>query len=95
VELNMGANTKRAQTWPPQGNDRRLSRTHEIERTLLHIKGLVYVRAILENEGASPVEIAEHSAELERQRRHLADLVRAFYADDRDGRRTPTSRLGR
>jgi hypothetical protein len=71
---------------------RRRPRPREIEQTLLHIKGLVYARAILEDERASPVEIAEHSAELERQRRHLADLVRDLYGVDRDSRRTPTSR---
>jgi hypothetical protein len=53
-------------------NGRRLSRTHEIERTLLNIKGLVDARAIFEDERASLGELAEHSAELERQRLHLA-----------------------
>jgi hypothetical protein len=56
------------------------SRAHEIEQTLLHIKGLVFARAILEGRGAAPVELAEHAAELEHQRRHLAELVRDAYA---------------
>jgi hypothetical protein len=55
-------------------------RERKIERTLLHIKGLVYACAILEDQGASAVELAEHTAELERQRRRLAELVRDVYA---------------
>jgi hypothetical protein len=47
----------------------------DIDRLLLHIKGLVLVRALLEAQGASRAEIAEHSAELERQRERLAELV--------------------
>jgi hypothetical protein len=82
--VNMGTNAIPAST--PRRFRR--PRTHEIAQTLLHIKGLVYARAILEDEGASPVELAEHSAELERQRRRLANLVRDFYAGDRDCRRT-------
>jgi hypothetical protein len=54
-----------------------LPRESEIDRLLLHIKGLVFVRALLEEQGASAVEIAEHSAELEREREQLARLVRA------------------
>jgi hypothetical protein len=62
----------------PSRHAGRLLRSREIEQTLLQIKGLVYARAILEDEGASAVELAEHTAELERQRRHLAELVRGF-----------------
>jgi hypothetical protein len=54
------------------------SRALEIEQTLLHLKGLVFARAILEDRAASALELAEHAAELERQRRHLAELVRDF-----------------
>jgi hypothetical protein len=54
-----------------------LPRESEIDRLLLHIKGLVFVRALLEEQGASAVEIAEHTAELERERERLARLVRA------------------
>jgi hypothetical protein len=50
----------------------------EIEQTLLQIKGLVFARAILEGRGASALELSEHTAEIERQRRHLAELVRDF-----------------
>jgi hypothetical protein len=50
----------------------------EIEQTLLQIKGLVFARAILEGRGASALELSEHTAEIEHQRRHLAELVRDF-----------------
>jgi hypothetical protein len=32
----------------------------EIEQTLLHLKGLVFARAILEGRGASALELSEH-----------------------------------
>jgi hypothetical protein len=47
----------------------------DIDQVLLHIKGLVLVRALLEAQGASQAAIADHSAELERQRERLAELV--------------------
>jgi hypothetical protein len=47
-----------------------------IDSVLLHIKGLVFVRALLEEQGASRAEIAEHTAEIERERDRLAALVR-------------------
>jgi hypothetical protein len=47
----------------------------DLNRLLLHIRGLVLVRALLEARGASQAEIADHSAELERQRERLAELV--------------------
>ena len=61
-------------------------RESEIDRVLLHIKGLVYVRALLEAQGASEAEIAEHTAELERKRERLARLVRAEASSQRVGR---------
>jgi hypothetical protein len=54
-----------------------LPREAELDRVLLHIKGLVFVRALLQEQGASEAEIAEHTDELERQRERLAQLVRA------------------
>jgi hypothetical protein len=48
----------------------------EIESVILHIKGLVFVHALLEAHGAGEAELAEHRAELARQRRRLAELVR-------------------
>ena len=48
----------------------------EIDGVLLHIKGLIFASALLEQRGASESELAEHAAELQRERRHLAELVR-------------------
>ena len=48
----------------------------EIDGVLLHIKGLIFARALLEQRGASESELAEHAAELQRERGHLAELVR-------------------
>jgi hypothetical protein len=47
----------------------------EIDSVALHIKGLLYVSALLEAQGAREAELAEHRAELARQRRRLADLL--------------------
>jgi hypothetical protein len=47
----------------------------ELESLSLHIKGLLFVQALLEARGAGPAELAEHRAELERERRRLAELV--------------------
>jgi hypothetical protein len=51
--------------------------TREIDRLLLQIRGLVLVRALLEARGAGQSEIAAHTAELERQRERLSELVQA------------------
>ncbi len=48
----------------------------EIDRLLLRIKGLVYVRELLRERGASETELEEHSAELGRLRWRLARLVK-------------------
>jgi hypothetical protein len=48
----------------------------EIDDLLLHLKGLVLVRGLLEERGVSEVDIAEHTHEIERLRARLADLVR-------------------
>ncbi len=48
----------------------------EIDRLLLRIKGLVYVRELLRQRGASETELEEHSAELGRLRWRLARLVK-------------------
>ena len=47
----------------------------EIDQLLLMIKGLVYVRAILEERGVDPAVIEEHTRELERLRERLAAVV--------------------
>ena len=49
----------------------------ELDDLLLHLRGLVLVRGILEQRGASAAELEEHSAEIERLRERLAGLVRA------------------
>jgi hypothetical protein len=50
--------------------------TGELDDVLLRLKGLVFVRSILEERGATREEIDEHSAEIERLRERLAELVR-------------------
>ena len=47
----------------------------ELDDVLLHLRGLVLVRGILEQRGASAAEIEEHSIEIERVRERLARLV--------------------
>jgi hypothetical protein len=48
----------------------------EIDDLLLHIRGLVLVRALLTERGASREELDEHTRELERLRERLADRIR-------------------
>jgi hypothetical protein len=55
---------------------RRRTMDQKIEGVVLQIKGLVFARVLLEQRGASEAELAEHSAELNRQRDRLAELVR-------------------
>jgi hypothetical protein len=40
------------------------------------MKGLIFARALLEQRGASESELAEHAAELQRERGRLAELAR-------------------
>jgi hypothetical protein len=47
----------------------------EVEDLLMRIRGLVFVRAILEERGASAAELDEHQREIERLRRRLAHSV--------------------
>ncbi len=49
---------------------------HELEDLVLHLKGVVHVRALLEDRGAPAAEIEAHSAEIERLRARLAQLAR-------------------
>jgi len=49
----------------------------DTERLLVRLRGLVLVRDLLERRGASWPEIEAHSAEIERVRWRLADVVRA------------------
>jgi hypothetical protein len=47
----------------------------EIDDLLLHIRGLVLVREILRQRGASAAELEAHTAELERLNDRLAELA--------------------
>jgi hypothetical protein len=47
----------------------------EVDDRLLHLKGLILVRGLLERRGASGAELLEHSAEIARVRAELAQLV--------------------
>ncbi len=51
-------------------------RFREIDDLVLHLKGLVLVRELLERRGADSAEIESHSAEIERVRERLAGAVR-------------------
>jgi hypothetical protein len=50
--------------------------SRELNDLLLSLKGLVLVRALLEDRGASEAEIRQHGNEIERLRARLAELVR-------------------
>ena len=54
----------------------------ELDDLVLGLKGLVHVRALLESRGASPAELDEHTAEIDRIRGRLAELVKE---ESRDG----------
>ena len=54
---------------------------NDVEELLLGIKGLIFARAILEQRGASEVELEEHQREIERLRWRLASLIRDGDAD--------------
>jgi len=47
----------------------------ELDDLLLHIKGLVLVREILRQRGATADELEAHTAELERLKNQLAELA--------------------
>jgi hypothetical protein len=48
----------------------------EIDDLLLHLRGLVLVRGILAERGATQAELDAHSAELARLQRRLGDIIR-------------------
>jgi len=52
----------------------------EIDELLLHLRGLVFVRALVEARGATADELELYAAEIERVRRELADASRAAAA---------------
>jgi hypothetical protein len=47
----------------------------EIDDLLLHLRGLVLVRRLLADRGATQDELDVHSNELERVRRRLAEVI--------------------
>ena len=47
----------------------------EVDDLLLHIRGLVLVREILRQRGASSAELDQHTAELERLKSRLAEIA--------------------
>jgi hypothetical protein len=47
----------------------------EVDDRLLHLKGLILVRALLEERGASEAELQKHSDEIARVRAQLAQLI--------------------
>jgi hypothetical protein len=49
----------------------------EVDRLLVRLRGLVLVRDLLQRRGATPGEIEQHSAEIERVKWRLAGVVRA------------------
>jgi hypothetical protein len=57
-------------------NDAATLVSREIDDLLLHIRGLVLVRPLLANRGASRDELDAHEHELERLRKRLAALIR-------------------
>jgi hypothetical protein len=47
----------------------------ELDDLLLHIRGLVLVREILRQRGATEAELEAHTAELDRLKQRLAELA--------------------
>jgi hypothetical protein len=57
-------------------NDAAILVSREIDDLLLHVRGLVLVRAVLASRGATKDELEAHEHELERLRKRLAALIR-------------------
>ena len=57
------------------GSDSAALVSREIDDLLLHVRGLVLVRPLLADRGASQEELDAHTTELERLRRRLAALI--------------------
>ena len=55
---------------------------HELDELVLHLKGLVLVRKLRERRGAEPNEVEMYTAEIERARECLANLVRSGSAHE-------------
>jgi hypothetical protein len=56
--------------------DRENLLAHEIDDLLLRARGLVLVRDLLAERGATETEVEEHTDELARVRAQLADMIR-------------------
>lgn len=56
------------------------SEERKIEELLLHLRGLVFVRAILEQRGASEPELEQHASEITLVRARLGRERRKLWA---------------
>jgi hypothetical protein len=59
----------------PGSGDRDVLLGREIDDLLLRLRGLVLVRDLLAERGATPAEIDEHAREADRVRARLATLI--------------------
>ncbi len=59
-----------------ESSDRVVLLGHEIDELLLRLRGLVLVRDLLAQRGASRSELDAHTDEIERVRSRLADTIR-------------------
>jgi len=55
----------------------RFEQFRELDELLLHLSGLVGIRALLEERGATAAEVQQHTDEIVRLRGQLARLVQA------------------
>jgi hypothetical protein len=60
---------------PESSGDREVLLGREIDDLLLRLRGLVLVRDLLAQRGATPAEIDEHAHEADRVRDRLAALI--------------------
>ena len=60
---------------PSHSDDRDVLLGREIDDLLLRLRGLVLVRDLLAQRGATAAEIDEHAREADRVRMHLAALI--------------------
>ncbi len=58
------------------------TRERDLDELLLHLRGLVFVRAILEQRGAPESELASHSSEIARVRSDLARTAQGCAYDE-------------
>ncbi len=55
---------------------------HKIEELLLHLRGLVFVRAILEQRDATEAELQRHDSEITRVRARISRERRRSWTTD-------------